>query len=80
MFGTIVSVIKDKKTPGSDKTGGGFGFIRGDDEEFERFFHAKGVRRPLTFSTLHEGDRVEFEPEQHEKGERAVNVTRATTA
>ena len=65
MQGTIKRVIRDR----------GFGFIRSAEGQ-EVFFHRSGLQN-LNFDSLREGDNVEFELEQGEKGPRAVNVRAA---
>ncbi len=52
----------------------GYGFIERDDDEDEEdvFFHMEDVGGP----DLEEGEEVEFEVEEADKGPRAVNVTR----
>lgn len=50
----------------------GYGFIETDDEDEDIFFHMEDVGGP----DLQEGQEVEFEIEQAEKGPRAKNVTR----
>lgn len=51
------------------------GFIRGDGESFDRFFHA-GAMNPKAppLADLEVGAVVEFHPTEHERGMRAVNV------
>ena len=62
MQGTIKRVVRDR----------GFGFIKTADGQ-EVFFHRSGLRG-LNFDALHEGQAVEFEVRQGDKGPRAVNV------
>lgn len=62
MQGTIKRVIRDR----------GFGFIRTADGQ-EVFFHRSSLHL-LSFDGLKEGETVEFEIEQGEKGPRAANV------
>ena len=40
----------------------------------DRFFWPQGLIEPFEWPMLKKGDRVEFEPIQHAKGARAVNV------
>ncbi len=54
----------------------GFGFIAQEGEEKDLFFHSSSLI-DLTFEELNEGDAVEFEVEQSDKGPRAVDVKRA---
>ena len=54
----------------------GFGFISSDEGE-DVFVHQSAITMD-GYRTLNEGDRVEFEVTQGEKGAKAVNVTRAT--
>ena len=50
----------------------GYGFIDTDDSEEDVFFHMEDVGGP----DLEEGQEVEFDIEQGDKGPRAANVTR----
>lgn len=59
--GTIKRIARDK----------GFGFIR-DSAGQEFFFHRSSVQG--SFDDLREGQRVNFEEEQSNKGPRAGNV------
>ena len=60
--GTIARLLIDK----------GFGFIR-DEGGIEHFFHRSSVRSAV-FELLREGQRVEFTPEESDKGPRAGEV------
>ena len=60
--GTIARLLLDK----------GFGFIR-DERGIEHFFH-RGSVRGAVFEQLREGQRVEFTPEESQKGPRAGDV------
>src|SRR5262249_42922836 len=60
--GTIARLLIDK----------GFGFIR-DEGGIEHFFHRSSVRGAV-FEVLREGQRVEFTPEESQKGPRAGDV------
>ncbi len=51
---------------------GGYGFIETDDADEDVFFHMEDVGGP----DLEEGQEVEFEIEEAEKGPRAKNLTR----
>ncbi len=62
MQGTIKRLVRDR----------GFGFIRSAEGQ-EVFFHRTSLQ-DLTFDNLREGEKVEFEVQQGEKGPRAVNV------
>jgi CspA family cold shock protein len=62
MQGTIKRLIRDR----------GFGFIRAADGQ-EVFFHRSGLQN-LNFDNLKEGENVEFDLEQGQKGPRAVKV------
>ncbi len=62
MQGTIKRLIRDR----------GFGFIRAADGQ-EVFFHRSGLQ-DLNFDNLKEGENVEFDLEQGQKGPRAVKV------
>ncbi|MFB6113025.1 MAG: cold-shock protein [Halodesulfurarchaeum sp.] len=50
----------------------GYGFIESDDADEDVFFHMEDVGGP----DLEEGQEVEFEIEQADKGPRAKNLTR----
>jgi CspA family cold shock protein len=65
MQGTIKRVVKDR----------GFGFIRTADGQ-EVFFHRSGLHG-LNFDSLQEGQSVDFELRQGDKGPRAENVRSA---
>ncbi len=52
----------------------GFGFITRDDGEKDCFVHYSAIQGN-GFKTLKEGDRVEFEVVQGQKGPAANNVT-----
>lgn len=54
----------------------GFGFIGVEGEEKDYFFHATELQN-VEFNDLREGDNVEFEVAQGEKGPQAVNVSKA---
>ena len=60
--GTIARLLIDK----------GFGFIR-DENGLEHFFHRSSVHGAV-FELLREGQRVEFTPEDSQKGPRAGDV------
>jgi len=62
MQGKIKRVVRDR----------GFGFIRSSDGQ-QVFFHRSSLQQ-MDFDGLKEGDAVEFEVEQSEKGLRASNV------
>jgi CspA family cold shock protein len=51
---------------------GGYGFIETEDADEDVFFHMEDVGGP----DLEEGQEVEFDIEEAEKGPRATNVTR----
>jgi len=52
----------------------GFGFIAIEGREKDLFFHMNEIVDGLDFDSLKEGDAVEFEIVDGEKGENAVNV------
>lgn len=54
----------------------GFGFIEVEGQEDDVFVHHSDIQMP-GFKSLDEGDKVEFEIEQAEKGPRAKNVRKA---
>jgi CspA family cold shock protein len=51
----------------------GYGFITRDDNKGDVFVHFSAIQQ-RGFKTLQEGQKVEFEVEQDEKGPRAKNV------
>ena len=53
----------------------GFGFIARDDGQGDVFVHHSAIQGE-GFKTLAEGDRVEFELVQGQKGPAAANVTK----
>ena len=53
----------------------GFGFITPEGGAKDVFFHSSSLVE-VTFDQLHEGDAVEFDTEDSEKGPRATNVRR----
>ena len=63
MTGVVVRVLLNQ----------GFGFVRGDDN-IQRFAHRQAFIPPESFDRLREGQGVTFTPEQHVKGQRAVDV------
>ena len=52
----------------------GYGFIKTEDSEKDLFFHA-GELQNADFNSLKEGDKVEFEVTEGEKGPQAVKVS-----
>jgi len=54
----------------------GFGFIAREGETKDLFFHSKDLKG-VTFDELKQGDAVTFEVAEGEKGQSAVNVSRA---
>jgi len=50
----------------------GYGFIETEDHDEDVFFHMEDVGGP----DLEEGQEIEFEIEEADKGPRATNVTR----
>jgi cold shock protein len=54
----------------------GYGFINRDDKQKDVFVHFSAIGGD-GFKTLAEGDRVEFDVVQGEKGPQAANVTKA---
>lgn len=54
----------------------GFGFISREGEEKDLFFHSSELQG-VGFDELREGDNVQFETTEGEKGPQAVNVSRA---
>ncbi|PSQ60109.1 MAG: cold-shock protein [Halobacteriales archaeon SW_9_67_25] len=54
------------------KESGGYGFIEADDADEDVFFHMEDIGGP----DLEEGQEVEFDIVEAEKGPRAENLTR----
>lgn len=54
----------------------GFGFIAIEGQEKDYFFHASELQN-VEFNDLREGDNVEFEVAQGDKGPQAINVSKA---
>ena len=63
MKGTIKRIISDK----------GYGFITVEGEEKDLFFHRTTVSGE--FDDLREGDEIEFDIEETDRGTQATNVT-----
>jgi CspA family cold shock protein len=55
----------------------GFGFITPEDGSKDVFVHHSGIQGGDEFKTLAEGERVEFDIVQGEKGPAAENVVRS---
>ncbi|MEX0651879.1 MAG: cold shock domain-containing protein [Candidatus Paceibacterota bacterium] len=53
----------------------GYGFIKVEGQEKDLFFHANEFQG-ADFESLNEGDTVEFEVTEGQKGPQAVNVNR----
>lgn len=53
----------------------GYGFIQPEDGSNDVFVHYSEIQM-AGFKTLAEGDEVEFDVEQDQRGPKAVNVTR----
>ena len=54
--------------------GKGFGFITPDDGDKDLFVHHTGINGE-GYRSLQEGAKVSYDPEQGDKGPKAVNVT-----
>ena len=54
----------------------GFGFVEVDDGSKDVFVHHSAIQGGDEFKTLNEGDRVQFDVVQGEKGPAAENVTK----
>jgi CspA family cold shock protein len=64
MQGTIKRILRDK----------GFGFIEPHDGSADVFFNRASMDERTDFDSLAEGDSVEFQSRQGDKGPRASNV------
>lgn len=64
MFGTIKKIVRDK----------GFGFVVPDDGSDDVFFHRSALAPKVMFDDLREGEEVEFQVRQGEKGPQAFNL------
>jgi CspA family cold shock protein len=53
----------------------GFGFISREGQDKDLFFHSKELQG-VTFEELREGDKVQFEVAEGQKGPNAVNVSK----
>jgi len=53
----------------------GFGFIAREGQDKDLFFHSKELQG-VTFEELREGDKVQFEVAEGQKGPNAVNVSK----
>ncbi|MCH7529914.1 cold shock domain-containing protein [Patescibacteria group bacterium] len=53
----------------------GYGFIKTEDSDKDLFFHSNEVQG-TDFNSLKEGDEVEFEVTEGQKGPQAVKVSR----
>jgi CspA family cold shock protein len=63
--GTIARLMSDK----------GFGFIKVEGNDKDLFFHANELQG-VQFNDLKEGDKLEFEVEEGQKGPQAVQISR----
>ena len=50
----------------------GFGFIKSNEDEKEYFVHITGVEGE---TELNDGDKVKFDTEKDDRGEKAINVS-----
>jgi len=55
----------------------GFGFIEVEDGSKDVFVHHSAIQSASEYKSLNEGDRVQFDVVQGEKGPAAENVTMA---
>ncbi|MFT7557347.1 MAG: CspA family cold shock protein [Planctomycetota bacterium] len=63
--GTIARLVADR----------GFGFVAQEGVEKDLFFHSTELQN-VQFSELHEGDTLEFEIEDGQKGPSAVRINK----
>ncbi|MGE3957324.1 MAG: cold-shock protein [Vicinamibacterales bacterium] len=63
MNGTIKKLTRDRA----------FGFIRAEDG-VDYFFHASELHGGIVFEDVHVGEHVVFQPQQGDKGPRAVDI------
>jgi CspA family cold shock protein len=56
----------------------GYGFIAPDDGSKDCFCHHSAISSDEAFKTLNEGDRVEFDVVEADRGPSASNVVRVT--
>jgi CspA family cold shock protein len=68
----VLSVVMATGTVDFFNDTGGYGFIDSEDADEDVFFHMEDVGGP----DLEEGQEVEFDIEQADKGPRATNLTR----
>ncbi len=64
MKGTVKRIMYEKN----------FGFISVEDEEKDIFFHRSGVKED--FNDIRDGDEVEFDLEDTDRGPQATNVVK----
>lgn len=65
MKGTVKRIMYDRN----------YGFLSVEGEEKDIFFHRSGVQGE--FNDLKEGDEVEFEIEETDRGKQAANLVKA---
>ncbi len=66
MQGKIEKKIQDR----------GFGFITVEDKEESVFFHRSQIQGELIFEDLQEGETVQFDVEETQKGLQAININK----
>ena len=73
----INNIVYYKMEQGTIKrlTDRGFGFISREGQDKDLFFHSKELQG-VTFEELREGDKVQFEVAEGQKGPNAVNVSK----
>lgn len=75
-FINIASLTEMQKGKIARLTDRGFGFITQEGEEKDLFFHSNELKN-VQYDELREGDELQFEVAEGQKGPNAVNISRA---